>query len=405
MPLSKMSSYTKVIFCFLKGIVFMFMKSVEFNVWSIIILFAAFLGIYLGLMLWLKRENQKANRIFALIIFIFTFHLIETASSITGLINYVPHLSKTSFPFLFLMGPLLYYYSQHLKGNSTWNWKKALHLIPALGFLIRMVPYYLLDSSIKLKSLNLLPADSTVEIDLGGYTIGALFYLYNFSYILLVYRILKRLIKVNHLNKKTTIRTKWFSKVLVVYALFICSCLVFYLIMALVGSYPVYVDYIHLFLMALMIHVLGYFVINQPVLFMDSLKPIGEAKYGRSSLPKELSSKYIKDLYQYFASEKPYLREDLSLAEVAKGSGLSKHHLSLILNKELGATFYEFINRYRVDEAKVLMRKGNGESVKLIDIGFQAGFGNKVSFYRAFKKFEGVSPSDYMETISSEAIN
>ena len=369
----------------------------QLNVWSILILFGAFLGIYLGAMLLLKKVNQKPNRLFAGIIFIFTLHLIEMAARTSGFIVSFPHLSNISYPFLFLMGPFLYFYALSLKDQFDWHWKRLLHLVPALAYFLWMIPFYILPAEIKFNYLSPFLPERQVEFKLLGYIMGALFYLYNFTYIIITYRTVFQFNKVNHLNKKEKQKISWFTRVLLAYAGFIISCLIFYLIMAIVGSYPQYYDYIHLTLMALMIHLMGYFVMNQPVLFDPSKKTAGQGKYDKSPLPTELSQRYAKSLYQYFEEQQPYLRDDLSLAEAAKGAGLSKHHLSQVLNKEIGLSFYDFVNGYRIAEVKALMAKADLAEIKLIDVGIQAGFGNKVSFYRAFKKLEGMSPSDYLK--------
>ena len=372
------------------------MDHVKFDIWSVLILFGALLGIYLSLMLLLKKDNKGANRIFAFIVLIFTFHLIETALWVTGLIRIFPHLGKTSYPFLFLMGPLLLFHVQALKGNSQFHWRKVLHLVPAVAILIWMVPYYMLDASVKLREMDPEPWGSEVTFQLQNYTVGAFFYLYNITYIILSYRNLNNLIKTNSLSRKKQLRLKWFNKVIVSYALFICSCLIFYFVAALKGGYPLYYDYIHLLLMALMINVVGYFAINQPVLFMDQLTVTNQSKYNKSRIPQPLLERYVRDLNEYFSRQKPFLQEGLTLDQVSKGCGLSKHHVSLVLNQELGVSFYDFVNKHRVEEAKELFKQ-NKKSSSAMDIGYQAGFGNKVSFHRAFKKFEGMSPSEFRD--------
>ena len=378
------------------------MERIDFNIWSLFILFGAFHGLYLGIMLLLKKDNTVPNRLFAFIVFVFTIHLIEMATLATGLILYVPHLRMISYPLLFTMGPLLFLYAKSLESPFKWQWKYFLHFVPAITFLAWVFPYFLLSAAAKADTFELNAPNSLVSFDLGSYLMGALFYGYNFTYIFLVRQRLTRLLKKNHQTKNLASRTRWFLKILLAYALFIVSCLIFYLIMAIKGQYPTYYDYIHLISMALMIHVVGYFVINQPVLFNNQLQAPDQKKYEKSTLPQELVARYKKDLEAHMKLEKPYLNEDINLGVLAKAAGISKHHLSYILNQELGQSFYDFINQYRINEAKSLIQEQTGDVV-LIDIGYQAGFGNKVSFYRAFKKFEGLSPSEYLNQLNTSS--
>lgn len=90
---------------------------------------------------------------------------------------------------------------------------------------------------------------------------------------------------------------------------------------------------------------------------------------------------------------KLYTNPDLKMPEVAQAVGVSTHELSRLVNTHLQLSFPDFLNQYRVEEAKKLLRQ---ESVYTIEaIGNQAGFKSKSAFYKAFKKHTGSTPAKY----------
>jgi AraC-like DNA-binding protein len=95
--------------------------------------------------------------------------------------------------------------------------------------------------------------------------------------------------------------------------------------------------------------------------------------------------------------QKAFLDCDLTLRTLAGLLKLRPHHLSQILNEQLGKSFYDFINEHRVAHAKELLAANADAAIPILDIAFASGYNNKVSFYNAFKRFVGVTPTRYRE--------
>ena len=104
---------------------------------------------------------------------------------------------------------------------------------------------------------------------------------------------------------------------------------------------------------------------------------------------------YGRQLEEYLIKAKPYLNNELRLQELAEMLNIPSHHLSQVINEHLQTTFFDFINRHRVEEAKSLMKSDMESS--LLEIAFKAGFNNKTSFTNAFKKFTKQTPLDYRQ--------
>ncbi|MDE0367570.1 MAG: helix-turn-helix domain-containing protein [Gammaproteobacteria bacterium] len=120
-----------------------------------------------------------------------------------------------------------------------------------------------------------------------------------------------------------------------------------------------------------------------------------DAKYAKSGLTKEQLATYKSRLERVMNAERVYLRPNLTLPELAKAVGCSVNHLSQVINAGFGMSFFDYVNRYRVDHAKALLSEldGNGDSV--LNIAFSVGFNSNSAFYTAFKKRVGQAPAQY----------
>jgi len=92
-----------------------------------------------------------------------------------------------------------------------------------------------------------------------------------------------------------------------------------------------------------------------------------------------------------------YLNKELSLAELAKQIDTSDKKLSTLLNQNLETNFYDYINNFRISAFKKGVSEGKLEHLSIVGLALQCGFKSKSSFYRAFKKETGKSPSEFMQ--------
>lgn len=134
---------------------------------------------------------------------------------------------------------------------------------------------------------------------------------------------------------------------------------------------------------------------KQPELYVE-FKPVSEQeKYKGSSLTSQRSKLYLDRLMALMADEKPHLDPELSLLKLSRMIGITKEDLSQVINEQLGKNFKNFVNQYRVEEAKKKLLDPREEQYVLLKIAFDVGFNSKSVFNSSFKKVTGVSPSEF----------
>jgi AraC-like DNA-binding protein len=94
-------------------------------------------------------------------------------------------------------------------------------------------------------------------------------------------------------------------------------------------------------------------------------------------------------------SEKPYLEPELSLDELALQLSIKPRVLSQAINDILQQNFFDFINRYRIEEARRLLTNPADKKITVLEVLYKVGFNSKSSFNTLFKKYTGLTPTEF----------
>jgi AraC-like DNA-binding protein len=116
-------------------------------------------------------------------------------------------------------------------------------------------------------------------------------------------------------------------------------------------------------------------------------------KYLKSGLNEATASRYRARLLQLVDGEHLYRQPDLSLPELAQRMPCSVNHLSQVINAEFQMSFFEFLNRRRVADAKKLLR--NDPDSYVLEIALKVGFNSSSAFYSAFKRTYNLTPTEF----------
>ena len=118
-------------------------------------------------------------------------------------------------------------------------------------------------------------------------------------------------------------------------------------------------------------------------------------KYESSNLQDSQKEKYIEKLQTFMANDKPHLESELTLAQLSEKINIPTHYLSQVINERLKVNFLDFINGYRIKEAQERLLDPKLSHYTILSIAYDAGFNSKSTFYSAFKKGTGMTPSQF----------
>jgi ligand-binding sensor domain-containing protein/AraC-like DNA-binding protein len=122
-----------------------------------------------------------------------------------------------------------------------------------------------------------------------------------------------------------------------------------------------------------------------------------DARYKTSALDNKRLKDLMNQLLDIMEQDKPYLDPDMSVAKLAKTLGTPKEHISQIINQRFYMNFNQFLNKYRVEEAKKRLLDPKESQFVVLKIAHDVGFNSKSTFNSAFKRFTGISPSEYQK--------
>lgn len=373
---------------------------------KIIFIVGAAQGVILAIFLFNKKENKTANRLLALTMIAFTIDLTSWVLLLSGYGLKLPELMGIPQSFPYLYGPCIYLYTV-LLGHKKEGFKKSyyLHFIPfILMQLYGIFFFYFEDFSYKMALIDL-----SIEKPWHLILVGKLIPVHGCTYVIFT---LIEAVKINRRLKNSysnldKINLNWLTYLVggttVVWFVVIVS----YVINAIYGEESMAGVLIYIAL-SLLLYTLGIKSLKQPEVILyigeSSFKEGDErtTSYQKSGLAPETAENYLNKLIEVMDKEKPYLNERLNLPELSKMVDISTHNLSEVINTKLNQNFYDFINKYRVEEVIRLIKEDINFSYSILSIGFDAGFSSKSVFYNAFKKVTGITPAQYRKEMNKQ---
>ncbi|MBU2985396.1 helix-turn-helix domain-containing protein [Saccharophagus degradans] len=117
------------------------------------------------------------------------------------------------------------------------------------------------------------------------------------------------------------------------------------------------------------------------------------AKYAKSSLDQTTRTRVAKKILAQFEEEKIYRKNGLKLQDLCAATNENAHYISQVINQELGLSFFDLVNKYRIEEAQQKLKQNR--DLPILDIALEVGFNSKPTFNKAFKLRVGQTPSEF----------
>ena len=408
------------------------MQEPSINLLSVLLIIGSAQYLFLAsTLLLIRKGNIRAN------IFLSALSLVGSLALLDGFMyeaNYYVryrHLIGVVWPGYFMYWPLLYFYVRELTSPKRieFSLRQYLHFLPALVSVLLFMPFYSMSTNEKVVDWALLyitPERMSLSKLNVLYGVPLLFGPQKIVYFILSYRLV---MDYNSRIKQSfssleKISLSWLRSVLlfVFILFFVVTALPFfatslrivheirYLFYLSIASFAFYFTFktvlqqeifsrIEIANQAELIRTdegrVPDATICSPESQQKSNGVISKGKYQKSLLTDERAAEIARQLLDLMDSEKPYLKPELTLMELAAKLAVSPHNLSQVFNCEIKKSFFDFVNEYRVGEAKKLLSSPQYGHYSVLGIALEAGFNSKSAFYTAFGKHAGTTPSEF----------
>ena len=360
-------------------------------------------GVIFGMVLmcylfFTKSEKSGANLFLALIVLHLTLILSPVFIYLMGLLEEYPHFIKIYMLGEFMIGPITYFYVRKCTQKdfkiSPIMW---LHFLPMLLDFIYHIPFYSLGGEEKLTYFySFFENQEVTEPPLLSLTkiVFVLAYIFISIRIVIKYR--------KHLDNTASYIDEAYHRWLLVLCFSMLIPALPILALIITGNFPLAFSSIMIGIPVFVTIVLALILIKpelfqkfpHQMLIVESSEQKGQ-KYENSNLQELQKGRYVKKLITYVETHQPFHEPELTLAQLAEKVHIPAHHLSQVINEKLNCNFLDFINGYRIEDAKEKLVDNAYSHYTVIAIAYEVGFNSKTAFYSAFKKQTGTTPSSY----------
>ncbi|MCF8240713.1 MAG: helix-turn-helix domain-containing protein [Melioribacteraceae bacterium] len=373
-----------------------------FVVINIIAGITAFLLLYFSIFLLITKRGKKLNKIllsaflFANAIYILNFILNNFPKVF---IDSTPYLFHIGEDFGFLFGPFLYFYTLSLVfKNFSLNKNHLIHFIPfTMAILFHLFTFHF--RSIEIQQQILLSTGYYPPL------FNKFFYsLMNIQLLIYMYLCLIQLkhysmVIKNHYSEIEKQNLSWLS--MIVFAFFFMwivdlSSFIILLIDADGWNIITYTTLISLSINFVFANYIIYKGLEHPELY-SGIEKMQAVKYQKSTLTENEKNNIAHKIREHLDNHQTYLDPNLTLNDLAEAIEINSKYVSQVINEKLGKNFFDLINSYRVEYAKLLIKKNSDKST-VLEILYESGFNSKSVFNSVFKKFTGKTPTEYKKS-------
>lgn len=351
-------------------------------------LIISFVGVFQMLflssfLLFNKKTRNIGNLILAGIMFLLSIQIISMFTISVGVWQYFIHYHKYIFfffQFSLLIAPLVYFYIRSLFSNG-FAFKKIhiIHFLPFIMFVTFSVFY-----------LNQYKSFTILSSPLRFYS-ALILVTQNLIYLVFISLILKKNKQKNNVSsiKNGNYRSTLLKMVISgLFLIWITNLNMFIIIDVLKkNSWCPYTTNIYFCSLFIFMNVFLFFLLSNPSLLLR--------KYEKSRLEEKVKDILFDKLVQFMHQQKPYLNPKISLTDLSNLLSVPIRDLSQVINEKTGQSFYDFINEYRIEESKRLLKTYSRKEKYISEIFYSVGFKSKSTFNTVFKKITGFTPGEF----------
>jgi AraC-like DNA-binding protein len=388
----------------------------ELDFSTIVYFISVIVGFITGIILFIYSiKKNKSNLPLAYTFLSLSISMFFSLLIYSGLFVHFPDLYRIGNIFGYIFVPLPFIYVQSITKNRSFLWTDLLHFIPALIYIIDFFPIFLLSSEEKLALIQLEISDINTFTQYRQSWIFPDGFHQTFRTILIsLYWLMQSRLLFQWKKKKKNILNS-FEKEWVIWIIFFMTFqflmfFPFYLTFLFISKELIF-SLIHL--TAAVLLVLSAFLLY---LFPRLLYGLNQLKYVSDQIVKSKSDQptKIKDQLQeykflelkevmtkWIEEEKVYLKQGYTIRDLAKDTQIPYYQIAEFINHYLNTSFSDLMNERRIDYCVELLKKGDFSNYTLEAISEECGFSNRNSFASAFKKFKGLTPSEFQKGLKT----
>jgi AraC-like DNA-binding protein len=364
--------------------------------WVFLYFAAALQAALLALALWRRPANREANRLLAVWVALAGLDLAVKAAYWHTLAPewFRAYRFVALFPFLY--GSLFYLYVRALTQGRGFRWRDGVHL---LGFGVMFVANGYVWTMGHAQIAALSSSWIAGARNVGVWFDGPLF-VYSLSYVAAA------LVRVHRHRRELRERRsdadrhslRWID------ALALCQVVIWMVAIVQAVVWMPVINYMLLFgLVAAWVCMVGWFSLNQPPVAIEPETAVVEESVEAPDAAVETDdARYDAVQARVTAlmegATPLYLEPALTIGQVAKRSGYPEYLVSAVINRRFGGTFWDYINRLRVEAVRACLADID-DTRSILDIAYACGFTSKSTFNAAFKRQVGDTPSSYRKAV------
>lgn len=377
-------------------------ESVLFNFHDVILMMISLQCLFFALLLWLTNSKQVKSTFF-LAAFLFAHSLIPINELMMWGAEFKVHARQqlSSLYFVpgiayYIDGPLLFLCIKSLVFRDfILRRTDLLHLLPfAIYCLYIGLNFYGNPLNIRLEMLN----SESFVYSTNFVTMEFISKLTRFSYVIACFILISRyglMLQEKHSNMEKA-HISWLRALVAGFML----VMLFELILSASKIFTHY-HYIY-FYMGLTRYYTTFFLINLLVFtairFFGMFEQVNEEELPKRPVDEfSINPEEAESIDSRIKQEQLFMDPDITLDSLAETLEVMPRDLSMIINRHFGSNFYTFINSYRIEEAKKMLKDQAKKDTTITDIYLAVGFNSKSVFYTFFKKLEGMTPTKYRQ--------
>jgi len=364
------------------------------NIYNLLVIMGTLQGfIFSGVVFSLKKYKSRSNYYLALLILVFSLSNLQYFISDSGILSMADMYSYIFMPWGLLIPVLIYFYTElFMFPEKKFSFKEKLLFVPFFIILISTLVFRIgrilnfNNQGFEAFFATLLNAQEILAVII---TIAVLIVLYNRV------KIYKSKFNTFKLDIVTP-NLNWLKLAMIIW--FVLTIIWTYLVYKNIFLPEKTTSFYLLWIgMSVAIYFFGHVGIYKYGI-IDERKKIRASKiikHRNDTFISKGKSDHIKALEQLLIEDKIFLDSNLTSEIVAKKLNISTGHLSRIIKTELHTNFNDYLNLFRINEAKTYLENSEFSNYTITAIGLEAGFNSKSTFYAVFKKATGQTPLAY----------